>query len=398
MIRKLINILSKPIICTLRPIKMYAYRTRCALLKRIILEFTTFVDWLLIILNVQNETILLHCDIYRGNFIFGQGIMVTDYQSAADNLVKPLEKNNNFMCVPIITNKREIFATYSPILQQNPPVRELTRNYLDTHVFTPQVREHSYESIQTICQDILKEWAASPKMTNNFKLRSVVTRIFIKLLADVTLTPEEAESVTCQYLRRFAEFSFFGYYFPFMLGLLGSRHHMRTDVFNKLKAHGIDPMVTETTLFSAMLSIGTLTIRCVENVQRHGINYQTLNNRDKLNYLIESLRLYPTVATVHRILEQDETVMVCNKELKLTAGDEIAYPFICSHRDETVFKDPEKFDIHRPSEEYEKVLSWSKGQHKCPGRDLSILVTLLMLDKLGEKHDLTQLRIFEVIF
>ena len=91
------------------------------------------------------------------------------------------------------------------------------------------------------------------------------------------------------------------------------------------------------------------------------------------------------MTTTHRILEEPEEVVVAGRTLKLTEGDEIVYPFVCSNKDEKVFKCPHAIKLDREKEEYDNVLSWSKGAHACPARDFSILVTLVMLDTLNEK-------------
>jgi len=398
MLRQLIHNCSKPVIAALKPVKLHAYKTSSPWLKRTILEATTFIDWGLIFLNIQNETMELHEDIYEGNFIFGQGVMVIDHDAAASELAKPVQKNNRFMCVRIVCGSSEVFATNSPSLQQCPMTRKLSRDQMENDVFTPKIRGYDLAAVQTLCHEILNDWANDKKMTNNVRLRSVVTRMFIKILSDVTLTKSDSDDITMQYMRRFGEFSLFGYYFPFMIGVLGSRQSIRTDVYDKLKAYGINELVTDMTLFAAMFSVGTLVMRCVANVHRYNINYQALTDQEKRNFVIESVRLYPTVTSVNRVLEKDETVTVCGEPILLKAGEEIAYPFICSNRDPKIFKKPEAFNFNRPQSEYDQVLSWSIGPHDCPAKELSILTTLAMLETLGEHHDFRELHIFELAF
>ena len=110
------------------------------------------------------------------------------------------------------------------------------------------------------------------------------------------------------------------------------------------------------------------------------------------------MRLYPTVTSVHRIVEHDETVTVRGRELRLSPGDEVIYPFICSNRDPAHFPDPTAMRLDRTDDEYAKVLSWSKGPHSCPARELSILVTTMMLDALAKKADLRTYAIFNPAF
>jgi biflaviolin synthase len=114
--------------------------------------------------------------------------------------------------------------------------------------------------------------------------------------------------------------------------------------------------------------------------------------------VFESIRLFPTVTTVHRRLTEPEDVEVRGRTVHLEAGDEIAYPFVCSNRDPEIFPDPDAMDLGRTEEAREKVLSWSKGPHACPAKDLSVHVTMAMLDALSERFELAALRIFNPQF
>ncbi|HEY7811717.1 MAG TPA: hypothetical protein VIC62_00675, partial [Nakamurella sp.] len=73
-------------------------------------------------------------------------------------------------------------------------------------------------------------------------------------------------------------------------------------------------------------------------------------------------------------------------------------PFVCSNRDPDVFPDPDAMDLGRTDEARDEVLSWSKGPHSCPAKELSILVTMSMLDTLSERYELSTLRIFNPQF
>src|SRR5688500_116248 len=96
-VRRLFYVMSMPIVWLMMPAKIYAYCTRFEFIRRVILEFTSLVDFVLIWLNVQNETMLLHWKIFGGNFIFGKAVMVVDYSTVAQTITRPLAKNNNFM-------------------------------------------------------------------------------------------------------------------------------------------------------------------------------------------------------------------------------------------------------------------------------------------------------------
>jgi cytochrome P450 len=151
-------------------------------------------------------------------------------------------------------------------------------------------------------------------------------------------------------------------------------------------------------LFAAMFSVGTLVMRCVEDTKRFGIQYTELSHEQRRAFVFESIRLFPTVTTVHRRLTEPEEVEVRGQKIRLEVGDEIAYPFVCSNRDPAVFSDPDAMDIGRTDEGREAILSWSKGPHACPAKDLSINVTVAMLDALSQQHELSTLRIFNPQF
>jgi ABC-type arginine transport system ATPase subunit len=92
--------------------------------------------------------------------------------------------------------------------------------------------------------------------------------------------------------------------------MLGTAERARRDAYFKLQAYGIDPLTVGMTLFAAMFSVGTITIKSIELMQEHEVDYDSLDLRQKLTFVLECLRLYPTVTTVHRIVERDEEVLV----------------------------------------------------------------------------------------
>ena len=386
------------IVWCLYPVKMFAWRTRWGLLRRLILEVTTFIDWSLLFATVQNETMVLHHKVYGGNFIFGKGVMVTDHATMKKEIQHNAFRGNNFMGVHIVSSTPDVFATNAGILNQCPPYRDASRRYLDEAVFTPEVMAFTIDDVNERCGDILDDWASHPRMANFMVLRSAVSRMFYKLLSDVTVSVEDAEATTWAYLRRFAEASMFGRYFQFVLGLLGTRKYIRKDAYLKLHRYGIDVAVIDISLFAAMFSVGTHVVRCVDDIRDRGIPYDSFDYPTKRNFVIEALRINPTVTSVHRIVEDDELVHVGGKEVMLTGGDEVVYPFVCAHADPKVFPNPHALDWNRPQEAYDDVLSWSKGPHSCPAKELSILVVIAMLDRLSERHDLSRLKIFSPMF
>ena len=139
--------------------------------------------------------------------------------------------------------------------------------------------------------------------------------------------------------------------------------------------------------------MGTIVIKCVEFASKYDIPYGSLLAEQKPAFVFESQRLSPTVTTIHRIVERDEKVDVLGVALTLQPSDEVCYPFVCINRDPTKFSDPEEFRLNRPSIELKRVLSWSAGPHVCPAKDLSIQLTILMLDQLATRYDLRRLHI-----
>jgi len=178
---------------------------------------------------------------------------------------------------------------------------------------------------------------------------------------------------------------------PIVSGLIGTEKKIKKDAYYPLTNLGISPPLVDATLFAAMFSIGTLFTKCVDYLKEHNIDYNTLNLTERMNYVTEVVRLYPTVTTTHRILEKPETIKVAGNEIQLTEGDEIVYPFITCNKDGDQFKCPHQIKMDREKAEYDKILSWSKGAHACPAKDFSVLITTIMLDSLHKKMPLNSL-------
>jgi cytochrome P450 len=302
------------------------------------------------------------------------------------------------MGVDIVSSDPEVFATNTGILNQNPPIRASTRAYLDAHVFTPEVMSLRFEDVHDACAEILDDWSRRERMATMVVIRSTVTRIFLRLLSGVTISEEESDHCTWHYIRAFTESSLFHGYFPWMLGLLGTHERVRRETYFPLERHGIDMMAIDVTMFAAMFSIGTLVMRCVEDTRRFGVRYTDLDYEQRRGFVFESIRLFPTVTTVHRRLTEPEEVEVVGQTIRLEPGEEIAYPFICSNRDPAAFTDPEAMDIGRSGDAHDAILSWAKGPHSCPAKELSILVVVAMLDALSARYELSRLDIFNPQF
>lgn len=387
-----------PIVLLLMPLKIYAYKTRFRWLKRLILEVTSLIDWLMVLACVQNPTMLIHFRVYRGNFLFGKSVMQVAHHTAAEEIAQPTLRGNRFMGIDIVSNDPASFVTNAGPITTAQPVRGLHRQYIDNEVMNARVRSFDLASLCTHCEEVLSEWVADRKMASAWSIRGAVTRLFLRILSDKMLPKSVTDDVTFQYTRRFAEFSLFGRHLPILIGLLGTREAIRSDAYIRLRRYGIDNVVIDMTLFAAMFSIGTIVLKCIEFTRLYHIDYMSLSDHHKMSFVIESQRLYPTVTTVHRIIEEDESISVFRRSLRLVPGDEVTYPFACINRDPHVFTTPDEFRLDRGREEMQQVLSWSAGPHMCPAKDLSILVTILMLDTLASRFDLRTLKIFSPEF
>lgn len=393
----IVRFLARPIsylvVWLMMPMKRWAYCTRFRWLKRLLLEVTTLCDFVLVFANVQNPTMQIYRRVYRGNFIFGKAVMIIDHATARDELVQPSLRGNRFMGVDIVTNDPAVFVTNAGPITTGPPVRTHTRHYIDTQIMTERVHRLDLDTLRSLCADELREWSVDPKMATMWAIRGVVTRLTLRVLAEIAPSKADADRITFAYTRRFTEFSLFGRYCPVLLGLLGTREGIRRDAFLPLRQLGIDPMIIDMTLFAAMFSVGTIVIKCVEFAASQAIPYGSLPVDQRRRFVIEAQRLSPTVTSVHRIVEREERVIVRGRSIRLQPGDEVAYPLICINQDTRQFTDPEQFRLDRTAQEIDAVMSWSTGPHVCPAKELSILLTVLMLDELATQYDLRRLRI-----
>jgi hypothetical protein len=396
-IRAALKPLSWALVRTLKPLKVYAYRTQSELLKRTILELTTPVDLFLVVANLQNGAMRLHHKVYGGNFLFGKAVALVDHARATDDIPTPSFRCNHFMGLDIIAADTSVFATNAPSINQCPPMRGHTRAYLETEIIPPHVRDRDLAASQAACREILAEWSGSPEMATMIGIRTAATRVFFKLLSNITVPEQEATRITDEYYRRFGEVTLLNRYLPGLMGILGSAEALRREVYLRLKAYGINLMTVEITMFAGMFSVGTAVMQAIEDLQSFGIDYNGLSAKQRRRLVIESIRLAPTVTSVHRILERAESFQVGGKSVTLQPGDEVIYPFVCINRDPKRFGAPEEFKLDRPDAELDAVLSWSAGPHECPAKELSINVTTMLLDTLALRFDLSKLKLVNLI-
>lgn len=380
------------------PFKLLAWKSNIRFFKRLVIMITKPIDFLLIWVNNRNGILLIYEKAYGGPFFFGEAYMETDFTKTESEIVLPSTSSENFMGLSIVSSEADVFASNSGILHQNEPLRTCTRNYLDEHVFQPERTCLAAEHIKVRCADAFRDWKEGDGRDTMLAVRAQVTRIFIKVLTDYDLDQETTRRVTKNYIRSFLELCMFGRYMVFISDLLGSRQRLREKVFLPLKERGINTMAVDVTMFAAMFSVGTMVLNAIEDARRFDIDYASLNPKQKRHFLIEVMRVFPTVNTVDRIVETPTEVTVKGLRIQLQPGDEIAYPFVCSNRDPKHFKDPDNFRIDRSDEEYEKVLSWSKGPHGCPAKEIALQSGIAMLDELTVDRDLRSIRIFNPIF
>ncbi len=382
----------------LKPFKLLAWRTRRRWLRGLLLEITGFFDWLTVIFCIQNNAMLIQRRIWKGNFLFGKAVFVVDYAQAQVEIPQPTMRGNLFMGVNVVTNQPGVFMTNAGPITTAPPVRTATRRHIDEKVLTNRVRAFETGGITEHCASIIEQWRQQPDMYQSSTIRSIVTMIYLKLLAEVEMPYADAEKITNAYTRRFGEMSLLGRYFPFLMGTVNTLEALREDAFIPLKRLGIDPVAIDMTLFAAMFSNGTWALSAMRLAREQSIDYRALDERQRVGFLMETQRFYPTVTSVHRVIEKEETIKVSGKTLTLYPGQEVCYPFILINQDPTAFSEPTRFSYHRGHEELARILSWSTGPHVCPAKDLSIQVAKTLLDELAKHKDFQQIRIFSPEF
>lgn len=393
--RRFFQVLFSPLARLLVPLRRYAWTTRSTFLRGLILEMVSVLDVLAVGLYVQNGALLLTQRAFGGgNYLFGKSLMVVDHATTARALVQPQLRGSLFMGLPIVAFAPGALMTNAAPTAASQPARAVLRDHMDAHVLTDAQRYRSVDEMRAMCAHVMREWNADPERNTMWSLRGCVTRVLGIVLADIDVPKADADRITRIYIRRFAEYSMFAHFAPFMLFLLGTEEGVRRDVYLPLKRLGMNALQVDMVLFAGMFSVGTITMKCVENAKAYDIDYAALSPRERMAFVIESIRLWPTVSTAHRIVEEPEEVVVGGRTITVRPGQEIAYPFVSINRDPSVFDVPDSFRLDRSPEQVANVLSWSTGKHVCPARDISIAVTVLFLDTLLEANgDLRTLKI-----
>ena len=265
--KKVLVAITTGVIWMMKPFKLFAYTTRFGFLKRLIIQITTFWDFVFSFIHGQNEVMEVYKKIYKGNFIFGHGIMKTDFDSTHKEIQQPSMRTNHFMGVPVVSGN-EVFIVNSPMISLGEPYRRLAREHVDKTIFNEAFYDLSYDSIKQKCAVPLKDWQADKDPKDITTMRSVATRMVILLCQDLLISKVDSEEVTAAYLKRFIQLSLFKNYFTLVTGLLGSEKFIKKDAFYRLRKLGVDSTVIDSTLFAAMFSIGTLFTRCVGDLKK----------------------------------------------------------------------------------------------------------------------------------
>lgn len=395
-VRRVADLALAPAIWLAMHVKLGAYRQPFRPLRWVLLELTSLFDFLSVFALVQNHAMGANRRVFGGNYLFGRAVMVTEHARAVAEIPTIRVRGSRFMGVPMVANDPGVFATNAGPITTSQPARRVLREHMNAAIVTEFLAAPDRAALRARCAPILEDWKRSPSMASMFGVRGTATRLVTLLVAGVDVPADVAERVTRAYFFRFGEHTLFGYYAPFVLGLLGTRERMRRDAYRPLRERGVDELRIDMILFAAMFSLGTIVIKCLEYAATYDVDWSRLTEDQRRRFVIETQRLYPTVTSVHRILEAPEEIVVRGERIKLHAGEEVAYPFAALNRDPRAFAEPDVFRLDRPDEELDRVLSWSTGFHACPFKELSILLTVLQLDALAERADLRTLSFFNV--
>lgn len=92
----------------------------------------------------------------------------------------------------------------------------------------------------------------------------------------------------------------------------------------------------------------------------------------------ESLRIEAPIHYEARTATTDLVIA----DVEIPAGQKVALLYACGNHDETVFPDPERFDITRQAAPH---LSFGHGVHKCLGENLSLLEMGVVLQQIFDR-------------
>lgn len=156
MIRKFFQLLCVPVVHVLKPIRIWAWTTRFSFIRGIILELMTWIDTLMVLINIQNGALLLNHKVFKGgNFFFGKSLMVTNHAEAAEAIVKSQLRGSLFMGLPIVAFAPPALMTNASPTAVSQPARGILRDHMNKVVFTEARSKPSLESMRSSCADAL---------------------------------------------------------------------------------------------------------------------------------------------------------------------------------------------------------------------------------------------------
>jgi cytochrome P450 len=88
----------------------------------------------------------------------------------------------------------------------------------------------------------------------------------------------------------------------------------------------------------------------------------------------ESLRMFPAFAHFRRTAQEDTEIRGC----PVAEGDKVLMWYVSSNRDEDLYEDPHRFDIHRNPEHQ---AFGAGGRHFCLGAALARLELRILLEE-----------------
>lgn len=144
--------------------------------------------------------------------------------------------------------------------------------------------------------------------------------------------------------------------------LLSAAHEALAKAERPLRPYSVE------SLFSLMIVAGHRTTRNTTTsglleLYRHPEQIARLRaNPDLIGNAIEEILRYTTVVPLFRRTATADTEIAGQK---IAAGEKVVMWYSAANRDESVFPDPDRFDIERP--EARKHLTFGHGEHMCVG-------------------------------
>ena len=104
---------------------------------------------------------------------------------------------------------------------------------------------------------------------------------------------------------------------------------------------------------------------------------------DDLKEVIRDFRRDQVIDVARRLFGERGTTDVVLADQKISAGDKVVFWHISANRDETVFTDPDRFDIGRTPNNH--MAFGGGGPHFCLGANLARMEIRVMFDRLLDR-------------